>query len=47
MATPKTGLRFARWLSVDFEIWCDEQIDAIIERSTSIDDDRIKAIFSA
>lgn len=43
---PKLAVRFARWLSVDFEIWCDEQIDAIIHgRSTSFDDERIKAIF--
>lgn len=27
---PKLAIRFARWLSVDFEIWCDEQIDLII-----------------
>ena len=24
---PKLAVRLARWLSVDFEIWCDEQID--------------------
>lgn len=27
---PKLGVKFARWLDVDFEIWCDEQIDALI-----------------
>lgn len=27
---PKLAVKFARWLSVDFEIWCDEQIDALI-----------------
>lgn len=27
---PKLAIVFARWLSVDFAIWCDEQIDAII-----------------
>ncbi|CFB70199.1 KilA-N domain-containing protein [Yersinia enterocolitica] len=27
---PKLAVRFARWLSVDFEIWCDEQIDSLI-----------------
>ena len=27
---PKLAVVFARWLSVDFAIWCDEQIDAII-----------------
>ncbi|ECL8477705.1 DNA-binding protein [Salmonella enterica] len=43
---PKLAVRFARWLSVDFEIWCDEQIDAIIRgHSVSVDDERIKAIF--
>lgn len=27
---PKLAVPFARWLSVDFEIWCDEQIDRLI-----------------
>ena len=27
---PKLAVAFARWLSVDFSIWCDEQIDKII-----------------
>ncbi len=27
---PKLAVVFARWLSVDFAIWCDEQIDSII-----------------
>lgn len=27
---PKLAVKFARWLSVDFEIWCDEQIDQLI-----------------
>lgn len=27
---PKLAVKFARWLSVDFEIWCDEQIDLLI-----------------
>ena len=27
---PKLAVAFARWLSVDFSIWCDEQIDRII-----------------
>lgn len=33
---PKLGVVFARWLDVDFAIWCDEQIDKIIhgERET-------------
>ncbi len=27
---PKLAVRFAQWLSIEFSIWCDEQIDAII-----------------
>lgn len=27
---PKLAVRFARWLDVDFEIWCDEKIDALV-----------------
>lgn len=27
---PKLGVLFARWLSVDFAVWCDEQIDDLI-----------------
>jgi len=27
---PKLAVPFARWLSIDFAIWCDEQIDNII-----------------
>jgi len=27
---PKLAVKFARWLSVDFEIWCDEQIDSLV-----------------
>lgn len=27
---PKLAVPFARWLSVDFEIWCDEQINRLI-----------------
>jgi len=27
---PKLAIMFARWLSIDFSIWCDEQIDNII-----------------
>ncbi|WP_075180572.1 KilA-N domain-containing protein [Pantoea sp. 1.19] len=43
---PKLAVRFAQWLSVDFEIWCDEQIDAIIRNAGyQSDDERIKAIF--
>ncbi|MCG8991735.1 KilA-N domain-containing protein [Laribacter hongkongensis] len=27
---PKLAVRFAQWLDVDFAIWCDEQVDALI-----------------
>ena len=27
---PKLAIRFAQWLDVDFAVWCDEQIDALI-----------------
>jgi hypothetical protein len=27
---PRLGVAFARWLDVDFAIWCDEQIDLIL-----------------
>lgn len=27
---PKLAVPFARWLDVDFSVWCDEQIDALI-----------------
>lgn len=27
---PKLGVPFARWLDVDFSIWCDEQIDQLL-----------------
>ncbi|MCG9943677.1 KilA-N domain-containing protein [Providencia rettgeri] len=43
---PKLAVRFARWLSVDFEIWCDEQIDALIRGNMPVyNDERINAIF--
>ncbi|MDX7985997.1 DNA-binding protein [Xenorhabdus sp. 12] len=43
---PKLAVRFARWLSVDFEIWCDEQIDVLIRGTQPVfDDHRINAIF--
>jgi hypothetical protein len=28
---PKLAIAFARWLNVDFSIWCDEQIEAILK----------------
>jgi hypothetical protein len=27
---PKLAVRFAQWLDVDFAVWCDEQIDALL-----------------
>lgn len=27
---PRLAVKFARWLSVDFEIWCDQQIDNLV-----------------
>ena len=30
---PKLAVAFARWLSVDFSIWCDMQIDKILRKS--------------
>ncbi|GLK89999.1 KilA-N domain-containing protein [Pseudomonas turukhanskensis] len=27
---PKLAIKFARWLSVDFEMWCDEQLEALV-----------------
>jgi hypothetical protein len=30
---PRLAVKFARWLSVDFEIWVDEQIDALLRGS--------------
>jgi hypothetical protein len=29
---PKLGVPFARWLDVNFAVWCDEQIDALIRQ---------------
>lgn len=33
---PKMAVKFARWLSVDFEIWCDIQVEQILESGLSI-----------
>jgi hypothetical protein len=27
---PKLAVRFAQWLDIDFAVWCDEQIDALL-----------------
>lgn len=29
---PKLGIKFARWLSVDFELWCDEKVEELIKQ---------------
>ena len=34
---PKLGVSFARWCNVDFAVWADEQIDAIIRGPQQID----------
>lgn len=28
---PKLAVSFSQWLDTDFAVWCDEQIDAILE----------------
>lgn len=33
---PKLAVKFARWLSIDFEIWCDEVIDNLYKSKTII-----------
>lgn len=35
---PKLAVMFARWISVDFAIWCDEQIDEIIHGKLETND---------
>ncbi|OWY37658.1 DNA-binding protein [Xenophilus sp. AP218F] len=32
---PKLAVRFAQWLDMDFAIWCDEQIDALMRGQTN------------
>jgi hypothetical protein len=27
---PKLAVRFAQWLDIDFAVWCDEQVDALL-----------------
>ncbi|WP_334325295.1 KilA-N domain-containing protein [Gilliamella apicola] len=44
---PKLAVRFARWLSVDFEIWCDEQIDKLIRsQKITYTDEQVLAILT-
>lgn len=31
---PKLAVKFARWLSVEFEIWCDLTIDSLLRKAT-------------
>lgn len=33
---PKLGVRFAQWLDIDFAVWCDEQIDALIHERRAL-----------
>lgn len=35
---PKLAVMFARWISIDFAIWCDEQIDEIIHGKPEAND---------
>lgn len=34
---PKLAVAFARWLSIEFAVWCDEQIDVIIRNGIRAD----------
>lgn len=43
---PKLAVPYSRWLSVDFAIWCDEQIDNIIRDGSSWDKSRAIAASS-
>jgi len=44
---PKLAVRFARWLSIDFEIWCDEQIDKLIRsQKITYTDEQVLAILT-
>lgn len=36
-AHPKLAIRFARWLSEDFEVWCDLQIEQILKGGSAVD----------
>lgn len=44
---PKLAVKFARWLSVDFEIWCDEQIELILSTGPSLRQQLDNAILAA
>lgn len=35
---PKLAVRFAQWLDIDFAIWCDEQIDALLRGTHAVHD---------
>ena len=37
---PKLAISFARWLDIDFSIWCDEQIDHLLRGNHPIFDKR-------
>ncbi|WP_395701220.1 KilA-N domain-containing protein [Aquabacterium sp.] len=34
---PKLAVPFARWLDVDFAVWCDEQIDALLRQRAGVE----------
>jgi hypothetical protein len=37
---PKLGVYFARWISVEFELWCDEQIEQILKEQRDTPEQR-------
>ncbi|MCK0508482.1 KilA-N domain-containing protein [Aromatoleum anaerobium] len=40
---PKLGVPFARWLDIDFSIWCDEQIDNLLRGThPQLDQERLR-----
>lgn len=42
---PKLAVPFARWLDIDFSVWCDDQIDAILRRKmTETDAARMREV---
>lgn len=44
---PKLAIPFARWLSIEFSVWCDLQIDNLIHKQpVSLDDEKLIKILS-
>jgi len=43
---PKLAVRFAQWLDINFAVWCDMQIDAILRQEISVtaDNDEISTV---